>query len=57
MDSCPNFSGGHLYTIKAQIQLKQDYLEMVKEFKKSLVNSKLYTAKEKKELELQEMAK
>lgn len=59
MDSYPNFSQGFLYIIQAQIQLKQNYLQTVEKFKTSLVNSKLYTEKEKQELEaeLQEIIK
>lgn len=59
MDSYPNFSQGFLYIIQAQIQLKQNYLQTVKKFKTSLVNSELYTEKEKQELEteLQEIIK
>ena len=57
--SYPNFSEGYLYIIKAQIQLKHNYYKTVKDFKKSLDNSGIYTEKEKKELtlELHEMIK
>ncbi|MDR6922821.1 tetratricopeptide (TPR) repeat protein [Chryseobacterium sp. 2987] len=59
LDTYPNFSQGFLYIIKAQIQLKQNYLQTVEKFKTSLVNSELYTEKEKQELEteLQEITK
>lgn len=59
LDSYPNFSQGFLYIIKAQIQLKQNYFQTVEKFKASLVNSEIYTEKEKQELEieLQEITK
>ena len=43
--------------IKAQVQLKENYLKTIEKFKRSLANSKLYLAKDKKELELQEITK
>lgn len=59
LHSYPNFSEAYLNIIKAKIKLKQSYSETIKEFSKSLVNSKFYTEKEKKqlEIELQEITK
>lgn len=51
INSYPNFSQGYLQIIQAQIQLKQNYLDTVNDFKKSLSNSTLYTEVQKKELE------
>lgn len=51
INSYPNFSQGYLQIIQAQIQLKQNYLDTVNDFKKSLSNSALYTDVQKKELE------
>ena len=59
IDNYPNFSEAYLYIIKAQIELKENYSETVKEFNKSLANSEFYKEKEKKdlEIELQEITK
>ncbi|KXH79062.1 alpha/beta hydrolase-fold protein [Chryseobacterium kwangjuense] len=59
LDSYPNFSEAYLCIIKAQIQLKQNYSNTIKEFRKSLADSEFYTEKEKKNLEaeLQEIIK
>ncbi|KIC64341.1 alpha/beta hydrolase-fold protein [Chryseobacterium taiwanense] len=59
INSYPNFSQGYLQIIQAQIQLKQNYLNTVNDFKKSLSNSTLYTDVQKKELqdELKEILK
>lgn len=51
LDSYPNFSGAYIYIIKAQIQLKQDYSETSKAFRKSLESSEFYTAKQKEDME------
>lgn len=58
-DTYPNFSEAYLYIIKAQIELKQNNTETVKQFYNSLANSEFYTEKEKKDLEkeLQEILK
>lgn len=58
-DSYPNFSEAYLYIIRAQIQLKQNYLDTFNNFRRSLAKSEFYTEKEKKDLETeyQEMVK
>ena len=59
IDSYPNFSEAYLYIIRAQIQLKQNYSETIKEFTNSLNSSEFYTEKEKKDLktDLQDIIK
>ncbi|PIE50721.1 MAG: hypothetical protein CSA38_01780 [Flavobacteriales bacterium] len=50
VNSYPNFSEAYLYIIDAQIQLKKEISQTVKEFNKSISESDIYSEEEKSKL-------